>query len=317
MRLRYTIALVLFAACPLLAIGLVPGGRTDARDQPPNPKLEPKNFTEKVHGFKTVVNSNTKAKTKIELKGQIEMVYIPGGEVTVGSPETEEGRQSNEGPQYRAKVGNFWMQKLEVTWNDWDVFWYDENYLKADHKDAAKFGPDAITRPTNTFLDETYDHGRDGHPALSMTHHAAMMYCEWLRKKTGKPYRLPTEAEWEYAARAGKSTAYFFGDDPQPLGDYAWFKENSPDPDFPDLPKGCTHKVGSRKPNPLGLFDIYGNVWEWTLDQYDPKTYETRAANKLNLFPVNVPTADKFGARRGAAVRGPIARRSCGARRGA
>jgi formylglycine-generating enzyme required for sulfatase activity len=292
---RFTTALALFAAGPLLAAGLAPADPPAAKDQPPNPKLEHRNFVEKVSGFKTVVNANTKAKTKIDLKGQFEMVFVPGGETWVGSPESEEGRQSNEGPRYKAKVGNFWMQKYEVTWDDWYVFWYDENYLKADHKDAARLGPDAVTRPTNTFLDETYDHGRDGHPALSMTHHAAMMYCEWLRKKTGKPYRLPTEAEWEYAARAGKGdAAYFFGNDPKELGDYAWYKENSPDPDFPDLPKGCTHKVGTRKPNPFGLHDLYGNVWEWTLDQYDPKTYERRAADKLNPFPVNVPTDDKF-----------------------
>jgi formylglycine-generating enzyme required for sulfatase activity len=292
---RYTVSLFLFAAFPLLAAGLAPADRPAAKDQPPDPKLEHQNFIEKVASFKTVTDATTKKTTRIDMKNQFEMVFVSGGEVMVGSPESEEGRQSNEGPQYRAKVGNFWMQKFEVTWNDWDLFWYDENYLKADNKAAEKLGPDAITRPTNTFLDETYDHGRDGHPALSMTHHAAMMYCEWLRKKTSKPYRLPTEAEWEYAARAGKgNAAYFFGDDPQSLGDYAWYRENSVDPDFPDLPKGCTHRVGTRKANPFGLHDLYGNVWEWTLDQYDPKTYEKRAMNKLNLFPVNVPTADKF-----------------------
>jgi formylglycine-generating enzyme required for sulfatase activity len=292
---RFTVSLFLFAAVPLAAVALSPADRPAGKDQPPNPKLERKNFVEKVSGFKTVTDANTKKTTRIDMKGQFEMVYIPGGEVTVGSPESEEGRQPNEGPQYRAKVGGFWMQKYEVTWNDWDVFWYDENYLKADHKDAAKLGPDAITRPTNTFLDETYDHGRDGHPAISMCHHAAMMYCEWLRKKTGRAYRLPTEAEWEYAARGGKGDLpYFFGTDPKQLGDYAWYGENSVDPDFPDKPRGCTHKVGTRKPNPFGIHDLYGNVWEWTLDQYDPKTYETRARNKLNLFPVNVPTADKW-----------------------
>ena len=187
MPLRFTIAFVPVRGVPARwSVGLSPAEKPDAKDQPPNPKLEPKNFIEKVKGFKSIIDANTKTTTKVDMKEQFEMVYVRGGEVTVGSPESEEGRQSNEGPQYKAKVGNFWMQKFEVTWNDWDVFWYDENYLKADHKDAAKFGPDAITRPTNTFLDETYDHGRDGHPAISMTHHAAMMYCEWLRKKTGQ-----------------------------------------------------------------------------------------------------------------------------------
>jgi formylglycine-generating enzyme required for sulfatase activity len=293
---RTTTALLLFAfpvAVGLAAADPTPAGPAAAKPEPG------KNFAQKVEGFKTVVvDAQAKPpKTRREdMANQFEMVYVPGGEVTVGSPEAETGRQPNEGPRYKAKVGAFWMQKFEVTWNDWDMFWYDENYLKADNAAAKKLAADAVTRPTNTFLDETYDHGRDGHPALSMTHHAAMMYCEWLRKKTGRLYRLPTEAEWEYAARAGKGgTAYFFGDDPEKLGEYAWFKENSRDEEnFPELVKGCTHKVGTKKPNPLGLHDLYGNVWEWTLDQYDEKAYEKRAKNPLNLNPVDVPTAEKW-----------------------
>jgi formylglycine-generating enzyme required for sulfatase activity len=291
---RFTYAAVLLAALPLAAVGLTADDKPAAKG-PVRVDLEPKNFVQKVESFKTIVNASTKEATKVGLKTQFEMVYVPGGEVTIGSPESEAGRQPNEGPRYKAKVGSFWMQKVEVTWNDWDVFWYDETFLKADNVAAAKLGPDAVTRPTNTFVDETYDHGRDGHPVLCMTHHAAMMYCHWLRKKTGLPYRLPTEAEWEYAARGGKGdTAYFFGNDPKELDEYAWYKNNSPDPDYPDKPKGCTHKVGTRKPNPFGLHDLYGNVWEWTLDQYDPKTYERRAKNSLNINPVNVPTADKW-----------------------
>jgi formylglycine-generating enzyme required for sulfatase activity len=287
---RFTIALLLVAAIPVAAIALAPRD-----DKPAATKLQRKNFTEKIKGFRTVTDQTTKAVTKIDMAADFEMVFVPGGEVTVGSPESEPGRQANEGPQYKAKVGNFWMQKCEVTWNAWDVFWYDENFPKADSKIGKKLGPDAVTRPTNTFVPETYDHGRDGHPALCMTHHAAMMYCAWLREKTGKPYRLPTEAEWEYAARAGKGdSAYFFGDDPKELPDYAWFAANSKDPEYPMKPRGCTHKVGTLKANPFGLHDMYGNVWEWTLDQYDEATYEKRAKNALNLRPVDVPTDEKW-----------------------
>ena len=96
-------------------------------------------------------------------------------------------------------------------------------------------------------------HGREGHPVLGITYHAAMQYCRWLSMKTGKVYRLPTEAEWEYAARAGTKTAYFFGDDPAKLGDYAWYADNSDDD---------PQAVGKKKPNPWGLYDMYGNVAE-------------------------------------------------------
>jgi formylglycine-generating enzyme required for sulfatase activity len=259
---------------------------TSADDKPAaKPPLERKNFIETITGFKGGQGA------KVPLEAKFEMVYVPGGEVTVGSPPSEPGREPNEGPQYRARVGNLWVGKHEVTWDEFDVFWFDETFLKADDERAKEFGPDAVTRPTNTFVDETYEHGREGHPVICMTHHAAMVYCQFLRKKTGKAYRLPTEAEWEYLARAGTTTAYFFGDDPAGLDEYAWHKGNSPDEDHP---RGTTHKVGTKKPNPFGLHDVYGNVWEWTLDQYDPKAYERRAVNPLNLRPVDVPTDRKW-----------------------
>jgi len=93
-----------------------------------------------------------------------------------------------------------------------------------------------------------------------MTQHAANKYCQWLSAKTGQFYRLPTEAEWEYAARAGTTTAYFFGDDASKLGEYGWFEQNS---DF-------KYQKVARRNQSLGLYDICGNVVEWCLDQYDP-----------------------------------------------
>lgn len=281
------------AALGLLAVLL---SASRAREAPPpydhsiyKVKLERKNFVERVQSYRVIAGQ------KQQLRAEFEMVFVPGGEVTIGSPPDEPGRQDNEGPQYRAKVGNFWMQKCEVTWEQWDAFWYDEDFLKADDERAAQLPVGEVTRPTNTFVDETYGHGREGHPVICMTHHAAMVYCEWLRRKTGKPYRLPTEAEWEYAARAGKGDLpWFFGRDASQLGEYAWYADNSPDPDYPDKPKGCTHKVGTRKPNPFGLHDLYGNVWEWTLDQYDPQAYARRAKLPLNLCPVTPPTDKKW-----------------------
>ena len=297
MARRYTTGLLLLALVPLFALAVAPDERpaTKPADATPPPKLERKNYTEKSSGFKLEVidpDSDPPKTRKVDLTAKFDMVWVPGGEFTMGSPDAEPGRDPNEGPRHKVKVGGFWMAKCEVTWDEFDVFWFDEGFLKADDTAAKKFGPDAITRPTNTFVDATYGHEREGHPAICMTHHAAMMYCEWLRKKTGRAYRLPTEAEWEYAARAGKGESpYSFGTDSKELDEYAWFKENSSDDDHP---KGTTHTVGTKKPNPFGLHDMYGNVWEWTLDQYDADAYTTRAKNPLSLRPVTLPTDKKW-----------------------
>jgi formylglycine-generating enzyme required for sulfatase activity len=117
-----------------------------------------------------------------------------------------------------------------------------------------------------------------GFPAIAMTQHAANKFCHWLSAKTGHFYRLPTEAEWEYAARAGSTNAYFFGDDPAELPKYAWFFDNS---------DSTYHVIGKKLPNPWGLYDIYGNVAEWVLDQYDESFYKSNAAQGVVSNPWN------------------------------
>jgi len=199
------------------------------------------------------------------------------------------------------------MGKTEVTWDEYDQYWKTEDQPKLDGKDVDPKGVDAITRPTPPYADETFGHGRDGQPVICITHHAAMEYCRWLSRKTGKNYRLPTEAEWEYACKAGTTTPYSFGDDPAKSADYAWFAANSEE---------VTHKVALKKPNPWGLYDMHGNVSEWCIDHYKKDSYGTFPKDRATLAPVLLPSQNRFShvARGGSWADQPVGLRSSGRR---
>ncbi len=265
-----------FAASAVLVLGITGTAAAFPQEPAPASATDMKPYVESIPGTEV----------------KFDLVPIPGGEYVMGSPAEEAKRNEDEGPQHPVKIAPFWMGKCEVTWEEYDQFAFslDLKKKKREGVDPAtqpetETKADAVTRPTPPYADETFGFGRKGQPVICITHHAAMEYCRWLSAKTGKVYRLPTEAEWEYACRAGTKTSYFFGDDAAQLGDYAWYVEIAEKP----------QPVGKKKANPWGLYDIHGNVAEWCLDHYVPDFYKTcAAATAPTAGPVVVPDAKEY-----------------------
>jgi sulfatase modifying factor 1 len=171
---------------------------------------------------------------------------IPAGTFLMGSPVTEEGRYDDE-TQHKVTISKtFYMQTTEVTQGQWKSVmgtepWKGEDYVKEGPNYAA-----------------TYVSWND-----------AVAYCEKLSEKESVTYRLPTEAEWEYACRAGTKTAWSFGDDENKLGDYAWHDKNA----F-NIDEKYAHQVELKNPNAFGLYDMHGNVYEWCHDYFGEDYYK-------------------------------------------
>jgi formylglycine-generating enzyme required for sulfatase activity len=208
---------------------------------------------------------------------------IPGGKFLLGSPENEKGHKPDEGPQLQVEIEPFWMSTHEVTWAEYKQYMALYQIFKKLHaaKLQAATADDAnekklfVTAPSSlydpTFTFKLGDDARQ--PAVTMSQFAAKQYSKWLSGVTGLYFRLPSEAEWEYACRAGSTAAYSFGDDEGQLSDYAWFFDNSSE---------RLHLVGQKKPNAWGLFDMHGNVSEWVLDEYTKDGY-ARLAGKSSV----------------------------------
>jgi len=186
-----------------------------------------------------------------------EMVRIPAGRFLMGSPTDEAGHESDEGPQHEVAVPAFELGKTEVTFDQWDACVADGGCThKPDH----------------------YGMGRGRRPVIDVSWDDAQQYVAWLSRKTGRTWRLPTEAEWEYAARAGTGTAHFWGNDANRGCAYAngydetgkRVNQDSRDNLQCDDGKAHTSTVGSYRPNAFGLYDMSGNVWEWVQDRYQP-----------------------------------------------
>ena len=229
--------------------------------------------------------------TKDGKKVSFEMVLIPSGSFLMGSPVDEADREDYEGPQHEVRLESFYLCTTETTIELFLAYYQETVSAKRDFievqeakKDTEQQGKDdvdAITGPTPVYGDMTMGY-EETHPAMGMTWHNAMTFCRWLSMKTGKKYRLPTEAEWEYACRAGTTNIFGVGNEPSGLKDFAWYEANA---------DSETNPVGKKKPNAWGLYDMSGNVREWVYDFYSPTEY--KEATKKN--PAVNPKGPKTG----------------------
>ncbi len=217
------------------------------------------------------------------------MIPIPGGKFMMGSPADEAGRHDDEGPQHEVEIKPFWMEEHETTWKEFEQFALKllrQARPAQDERSDRERAADAISLPTAPYDLGLISHdnaGKPGYAASGMSLYCAQAYCKWLTMLTGRYYRLPTEAEWEYACRAGTTTP--FSCDEDALEEYAWYIDNS---------EGTSQKVKQLKPNPWGLYDMHGNLAEWVLEQYAPDSYARRKPGAFGA-PVKSPKGEGYG----------------------
>ena len=225
----------------------------------------------------------------------ISMIAIPGGEFLMGSPEKEPFRNSDEGPQKKVRVSDFFMGEVEVTW---DQFWafYSETMSEGRtppsvvYANNSREDVDAVSGPTPPFGLPDQGWGMGNRPAITMTHYSAQTFCQWLSLKTGRKYRLPTEAEWEYAARGGTETPYFFEGNPKKFSNEGFlkgiFKPDTTSIDgytvYVNNSRNKTQEPAEVKANPFGLKNMLGNVMEYCQDWYAEDAYKSIQDGELD-----------------------------------
>jgi len=233
----------LFFLCPIIACQV----KEPAADQPEKSAAEqPK---------QPAANQPKEITNSIDMK----LVLIPAGEFMMGSPDSDTDAEADEKPQHRVRITKpFYLGSTEVT---------QEQYERVMGQNPSWFCA------TGDGKVEVAGQNTRQFPVEWVSWEDAVEFCRRLSQKEGKTYRLPTEAEWEYACRAGSTTRYCIGDAPADLVEYAWYDENSDD---------TTHPVGQKKPNAWGLYDMHGNVWEWCADRFAEDYYRASPADDPN-----------------------------------
>ena len=220
-----------------------------------------------------------------------DMVAIPGGIFNMGSPQTEPLRKPDEGPVRKVTLSKFWIARTEVTWDEYLAFFRATGSQgRTEGQVVTRKNVDAISGATPPWGAPDQSWGKGSHPAITMSWHAANIYCQWLSKVTGKKYRLPTEAEWEYACRGGTVTPYFFEGNPKKFTSSGFLKKIF-GPDTAIIASRIVYKLNSSsrtkepvyvKGNPFGLKNMSGNVAEFCLDFYSPDTYKADSTAAVN-----------------------------------
>ncbi len=209
-----------------------------------------------------------------------EMIAIPEGSFQMGSPENEPFRREDEGPVRQVKISRFFMGQTEVSWDEF-LAWFNATSSEGRISQSVNEEVDAYSGATPPWGAPDQGWGKGKRPAITMTHYAATQYCKWLSKVTGKKYRLPYEAEWEYAARGGTQTPYYFAGNPKKFSHLTWINKIM-GVDTAVISRHAIYKTNSNdrtnlpenvEINPFGLKNMLGNVAEFCLDWYFPDTY--------------------------------------------
>jgi formylglycine-generating enzyme required for sulfatase activity len=234
-----------------------------------------KNFTEPIPGTNV----------------SFDMVAVPGGSFNMGSPDNEPLRKPNEGPVHKVTVTSFWIAEIEVSWDEYMAFFRaTASQGRTEGQVVKTNNVDAISGATPPWGAPDQGWGKRSRPAITMSWHAANVYCMWLSKRTGKKYRLPTEAEWEYACRGGTNTPYFFDGNPKKLTSSGLLKFFF-NPDTTNIASRVVYKVNSFsktkeprdvKTNPFGLKNMSGNIAEFCSDFYSPDAYRADSLGYIN-----------------------------------